>query len=61
MVQWLGLQAFNAESPGLIPGWGTKIPQASWCGNNNTYNNAVGRYFFKVKQEVKMTGDLTKR
>ena len=61
MVQWLGLQTFNAENPGLIPGWGTKIPQAAWCGNNNNYNNAVGRYFFKAEQKVKMTGDLTKR
>ena len=28
MVQWLvGLHAFTAEGLGLIPGWGTKIPQ----------------------------------
>ena len=27
-VQWLGLCAFTAEGSGLIPGWGTKIPQA---------------------------------
>ena len=26
-VQWLGLCAFTAEGPGLIPGWGIKIPQ----------------------------------
>ena len=31
MVQWLGLQAFTAKGPGLIPGrQGTNIPQASW-------------------------------
>ena len=23
---------FTAESPGSIPGRGTKIPQAAWCG-----------------------------
>ena len=27
-IQWLGLGAFTAMGPGLIPGWGTKIPQA---------------------------------
>jgi len=27
-VQWLGHHALNAEDPGSIPGWGTKIPQA---------------------------------
>ena len=31
-VQWLGLCAFTAEGPGFIPGQGTKIPQAAWCG-----------------------------
>ena len=30
-VQWLGLWAFTAEGPGLIPGRGTKIPRASYC------------------------------
>ena len=28
VVQWLGLQAFNAVILGLIPGQGTKIPHA---------------------------------
>ena len=27
-VQWLRLHASIAVGPGLIPGWGTKIPQA---------------------------------
>ena len=27
MVQWLGLQASTAGGMGLIPSWGTKIPQ----------------------------------
>ena len=31
-VQWLGLCAFTAEGLGSIPGEGTKIPQATWCG-----------------------------
>ena len=29
--QWLGLWAFTAKGAGLIPGQGTKIPQAVWC------------------------------
>ena len=32
MAQWLGLCTFTAEGPGSIPGLGTKIPQATWCG-----------------------------
>ena len=32
MVQWLGLHAFTAKGKGSIPGWGTKISQAAWCG-----------------------------
>ena len=31
-VQWLGLQAFTNVGLGLIPGWGTKILQATQCG-----------------------------
>ena len=29
-IQWLGLQAFTADGLGLIPNWGTQIPQALW-------------------------------
>ena len=32
MVRWLGFHALTAEGPGSIPGQGTKIPQAAWCG-----------------------------
>ena len=32
MVQWLKLWAPNAEDVGSIPGGGTKIPHAVWCG-----------------------------
>ena len=31
-VQWLGLWASTAGGLGLIPGQGTKIPQAAWHG-----------------------------
>ena len=32
MVQWLRLHAANAGGTGSIPGGGTKIPHAAWCG-----------------------------
>ena len=31
-VQWLGLSTSTAQGAGSIPGQGTKIPQAVWCG-----------------------------
>ena len=33
VVQWLGLHASTAEGLGVIPGWGTKIPQIKWQGH----------------------------
>ena len=30
--QCLRRQASSARGVGLIPAWGTKIPQAVWCG-----------------------------
>ena len=30
VVQWLGLCTSKAGATGLIPGWGTKIPQDLW-------------------------------
>ena len=32
VVQWLGLCTPTARGKGLIPGWGTKILQATQCG-----------------------------
>lgn len=34
-VQGLRPYTSNAGSSGLILGWGTKLPQAVWCGQNN--------------------------
>ena len=47
MVQWLGLCAFTDEGVGSVPGPGSKIPQAMWCGqkthkkqtNKRTYSS----------------------
>ena len=30
--------------PGSVHGWGTKIPQASWCGQKNTYKFVFASY-----------------
>ena len=35
-VQWLRLGAFTAVGLDSIPGWGTKILQATWRGKNKT-------------------------
>ena len=32
VVQWLRLHPSIAAGTGSIPGWGTKIPHAAWCG-----------------------------
>ena len=32
-IQCSGLCVLTAESLGLIPGWGTKIPQVTWSGH----------------------------
>ena len=41
MVQWLGLHAVTTKGPGSIPGWGTKIPQASQWGKKETKEGGV--------------------
>ena len=51
MVQWLGLQAFNAESTGLIPGQETKISQA--VGRAKTYLFYTFFKWTKVNVKVK--------
>ena len=43
MVQWLGLSTFTVKSVGLIPGWGTKIPQASQCSPLPPQKKEVGQ------------------
>ena len=38
-VQWLELCASNAGGTDLISSWGTKIPHAVQCGQNETKNS----------------------
>ena len=33
-IQWLGPRALTAGALGSVPGQGTKIPQATWHGQN---------------------------
>ena len=45
VVQWLRLLTSNAGMQwglSLIPGWGTKIPCAVWCGQKRKKKNAYG-------------------
>ena len=44
MVQWLGLYAFTAKGLGSIPGWGTKIQQAVWCGQKKKKKKTLNPY-----------------
>ena len=32
VVQWLVLYTVTDKSPGSVPDWGTKVPQAVWQG-----------------------------
>ena len=43
-VQWLELGTVTAEGPGLSPGWGTKIPQVTGCGQKEKKKEE--RYYF---------------
>ena len=42
VVQWLRLHASTAGETGYIPGWGTKIPYASWCNNKKIKFDILG-------------------
>ena len=41
VVHWLGLGAFTALGPGSIPGRGTRILQASQCGQKKKSKNEI--------------------
>ena len=36
VVQWLRLHASTSGGMGSIPGLGTKIPHAAWCGQKKS-------------------------
>ena len=47
ILWWLGLSTFTAMGPGLVPGWGTRILQASW------YSQHKNKFFKKVEKKKK--------
>lgn len=66
VIQWLKRQASNAESVGLIPGGGIKIPCATWCSQKTEKETTVPsppqkmkfllqRIFFNSNYEGKWT------
>ena len=42
VVQWLRFHASTAGETGYIPGWGTKIPYASWCNKKEIKFDILG-------------------
>ena len=44
VVQWLRLHTPNAGATGSIPGWGTKIPQATWQKKKKKIVDLEGHY-----------------
>ena len=55
VVQWLGLGAFTAEGPGLIPGQGTKIPQVTQHGQKKKKDGKdvkISKYMVTVEEKV---------
>ena len=43
-VQWLRLHVPDAGGMGLIPGRGTKIPHAMWCGQKKKKESLLSSY-----------------
>ena len=56
VVQWLGLCASTAGGTGLIPGWGTRTPNASWSGKKNLHI-----YIFSYSDLIKLSTNLNKK
>ena len=55
MVPWLGLPASIAGGTGLIPGRGTKIPQAVWWGQKKKKPQPTICYLQKTHIKYKDT------
>ena len=52
-MQWLGLCSFTAEGLGSISGQGTKIPQATRCGQEvGKKKTNLNKLYLKATQEM---------
>ena len=49
-VQWLRICAFTAENVASIPGWGTKIPNATGWGSKNCFKIVYEAEFSSITQ-----------
>ena len=52
-VQWLGLCAFTAKGPSSSSGWGTKIPQASRCGQKKIKSPSIVKTNQQIISKIK--------
>ena len=55
VVQWLGLRASTARDPGSIPGPGTKILHAVWCGQKEKKKSETERERESGKNQLPTT------
>ena len=56
MVQWLRLHASSAGDMSSMPGWGTKIPHATWPGQKKKIQlmNNMENYLYYSHSKEKM-------
>ena len=56
MVQWLRLHASSAGDMSSMPGWGTKIPHATWPGQKKKIllMNNMENYLYSSHSKEKM-------
>ena len=52
MVQWLRCHTSNAGATGSMPCWGTMIPHAAWCSQQN---KIVKKYVYTVLNTAYVT------
>ena len=55
-IQWLGFRASTTEGSGLIPGWGTKIPQAVVVAPKNKKTTSARQRHYQ-QRERRVTND----
>ena len=61
MVQWLRLLTSKVGGMGLIPGWGTKVPHATWRGQKKFLTNSWDATYLNVNGRLQVAFDLQQR